>query len=149
MVLSADATPEQRCAALIEIYDILQRRTNIAKLPQLCRWLASLAEPVIANYHSRSLRDRLKADIDIAWKSGKVYDLKVLIANAGLAERDKGGFRAAAAAHIRATRTIALRRRELERSATIAGGQGRQAAAILASLLSVMMAIGVVVMTVL
>lgn len=149
MVLSGDATPEQRCAALVKIFDILQRRTNISKLPRLCGWLVSLAEPAIGGYHSRSLRDRLKTDIAKVWKSGRIHDLVAFISDAGLADRDKSGFRAATAAHAHASRSIAACRRELERRGAIAAAYGRQAAAIIASLLSVMMAIGVVMMTVL
>jgi len=148
MVLSADTTPELRCAALVELYDILQRRSGISRLPQLCRWLTSLAEPVIAGYHSRSLRTMLKADIDKVWKSGSIHDLKAFVGNAQLVERDGGGFRAATAAHAHAKRSILARERELERKAVIAAAQGRQAAAIIASLLSVMMAVGAVIVTV-
>ena len=147
-VLSGDAPPDKRCAALVDLYDVIQRRTSIAKLPKLCQWLAVLAESTIARYHSRSLRDRLKAELKAVWKSGRVHDLKPLIANAGLSERDDGGFRAATAAHAQAKRVIAARRRELERKSVIAGAQGRQAAAIVASLLSVLMAVGTVIMTV-
>ena len=147
-VLSGDASPDKRCAALVDLYDVIQRRTSIAKLPKLCQWLAGLAEATIAGYHSRSLRDRLKAELKTVWKSGCVHDLKPLIANAGLNDRDDGGFRAATAAHAQAKRVIAARRRELERKSDIAGAQGRQAAAIVASLLSVLMAVGTVIMTV-
>ena len=148
MVLSADTTPELRCAALVDFYDILQRRAGVSRLPQLCRWLVSLAEPVIAGYHSRGLRGMLKAEIDTVWKSGSIHDLKAFIGNAPLAERDGRGFRAATAAHADAARSVRARRRELERKAEIAAVQGRQAAAIIACLLSVMMAIGAVIVTV-
>ena len=148
MVLSGDALPYQRCAALVKLYDILQRRASVPRLPGLCRWLASLAEPAIEQYHSRSLRDRLKANLNKVWKSGEIHNLTAFIGNNQLSERDDGGFRAATMAHAQATRSIAARRRELERKADIAGAQGRQAAAIIASLLSVMMAVGAVLMTV-
>ncbi len=147
--LSGDAPPEKRCAALVDLYDVIQRRTSIDKLPKLCQWLAGLAESSVERFHSRSLRNRLKAALKTAWKSGKVHDLKPLIANANLNDRDGGGFRAATAAHAQAKRAIAARRRELDRKAYIAGVQGRQAAAIVASLLSVLMAVGTVIMTVL
>lgn len=146
-VLSGDATPDQRCAALVDLFDVIQRRTSIPRLPNLCQWLATLAEATIGQYHSRSLRNRLQAQLKTVWKSGCVHDLRPLIANAGLVERDGGGFRAATAAHAQATRAIAACRRELERKSVIAGAQGRQAAAIVASLLSVLMAIGTVIMT--
>lgn len=90
----------------------------------------------------------LKADIDKVWKSGSIHDLKAFIGNTQLAERDGDGFRAATAAHAHAQRSILARRRELERKAEIAAAQGRQAAAIVASLLSVMMAVGAVILTV-
>ena len=147
-VLAGDAPPEKRCGALVDLYDVIQRRTSITKLPKLCQWLAVLAESTIAGYHSRSLRDRLKQELKSVWKSGRVHDLKPLIADAGLSERDGGGFRAATAAHAQAGRRIAARRRELERKADIAGAKGRQAAAIVASLISVLMAVGSVIVTV-
>ena len=147
-ILSGDATPEQRCGALVDLYDVIQRRTSIKRLPKLCQWLAGLAETTITRYHSRSLRNRLKLELKSVWKSGRVHDLKPLIANAGMSERDDGGFRAATAAHAQAKRKIAACRRELERKGEIAGAKGRQAAAIVASLLSVLMAVGSVIVTV-
>ena len=147
--LAGETGPEQRCAALVDLYDIVQRRAGVSTLPRLCEWLVSLAGPALARYHSRSLRERLTAELQSAWKSGRVHDLKALIGSGPLADRDTRGFRAAVAAHARAKRSIAARRRELERRASIAGALGRQAAAIVASLLSVMMAIGAVIMAVL
>ena len=146
--LSSGSSPEKRCAALVDLYDVIQRRTSIPRLPRLCQWLAGLAEATVSRYHSRSLRERLKAEMKTVWKGGQVHDLKLLVSNAGLNDRDEGGFRAAIAAHAQAKRTIAARRRELERKSEIAGAQGRHAAAIVASLLSVLMAVGTIIVTV-
>ncbi|NNG02824.1 MAG: serine/threonine protein kinase, partial [Inquilinus sp.] len=148
-LLAEASTLHERCIATIAVFEIVQRRLDLPPLPQLCRWLAELAGPAIAAYHSRSLRDGLGGQLGRVWKTGLLQALGGVVNNHALAGRDRDGFLNAQAAHRQAGRIIALRRGELRRRRELSVVAGRQAASIIASLLSVVAVSGAIVMAVL
>ena len=144
--LAAPADSPERRMALLDILMALQRLTKIPQLPQLCGWMASLMDPVIDRFHSRSLRQRLRELIDRQAESGRLRDLYMMLNNAGLAQRDTNGFQAARHEHAAAAWAVDQRQKELADKATLAAGPGRQIASLAASLLSAVVMFGIVIM---
>ncbi|MEE8270556.1 MAG: serine/threonine protein kinase [Alphaproteobacteria bacterium] len=144
--LAVDAPAERRCVAFVESFDELQRKAQAPPLPNLCQWVASMIGPAFERYHSRTLRDRLRDEIGRLVTDGQFGPLRGLVGSATLIQRDAIAFDRARRLHVHAGRVIALRQRELENKAVIAGAVGRQAAAIIACLLAALLLAGIVVM---
>lgn len=144
--LSNEEHTSERQLALLALYLELQKITRIEKLPNLCSWIGSLMEPVIATYHSRTLRERIREAVESEAKSGQLKNLHAIFSNANLVRRDAAAFSAACRDHGIAGRCIASRQNELADRSTVAQDAGRQTAAVISGLLSAAMMVIIVVL---
>lgn len=125
-----------RVLALVQVMEALQRRTRIAPLPNLTRWLADLAEPALESYHSRTMRERLGEEMQKQAELGVVRGLLTLLMSAKLRQRDESGFQRARRTFLSLDRQIERRRHELDRDDRALRLTAYQTATVAASLVS-------------
>ncbi len=133
--LAPGTLPTARAMATLEILFELQRQTRIQSLPKLCGWVAATLEPMIQQYHSRTLRDRVRDALAKQAATGSFRDMLAIARNTNLAERDSSAFEAARRDYQTAERVINQRQDEAE-DENFGLGTGRQVAAMAGSLLS-------------
>ncbi|NBC33335.1 MAG: serine/threonine protein kinase [Alphaproteobacteria bacterium] len=144
--LSADQGSSERSLAMLGLFFELQKATRVQPLPHLCSWVASLMEPAITCYHSRTLRQRIRDTMESESKSGLLQKLHAIFSNTNLARRDAAAFRAACRDYAAAGRSIAHRQDELMNRNSVAEGVGRQTAAVVSGLLSAALMIAIVIL---
>ena len=94
--------PEEAGLATVAVFARLQRLQRGAKFPNLARWVATLAAPAVATWHSKAARARVEKALPEAAASGDFAQLlEVLDGEAARAE-DRAGFAEAAATFARA-----------------------------------------------
>jgi hypothetical protein len=130
---------------ILDIFFDVQRKCRAFPLPALCAWMVELMEPAIARYHSKSLRERVRTELGKQAETGALKNIFQILNNRNLVARDQKGFEIAQREYRLAGKVIAHRQRENENRDDFVNGIGRQAAAVVASLLSALVLAGIVV----
>lgn len=144
--LSTEQASSERALAILGLFFELQKATRVQPLPNLCSWVASLMEPAIVCYHSRTLRQRIRDTMESEARSGLFQKLHAIFSNTNLARRDAAAFRAACRDYAAAGRSIAHRQDALMNRNTVTEGIGRQTAAVVSGLLSAVLMIAIVIL---
>ena len=143
--MSPTGKPTERVLGMLDVLFDVQRKCRAFPLPKLCGWIASLMEPAIERYRSGTLRDRVRNELAKQAETGALKNLYVILQNNNLIQRDSQAFTLAKREYQLATKVIQHRQRELDQREKIVMGIGRQAAAVVASLLSAVILAGIVV----
>ncbi len=143
--MSPTGKPIERVLGVLDVLFDVQRKCRAFPLPKLCGWVASLMEPAIERYRSGTLRDRVRSELEKQAESGALKNLYVILQNNNLTQRDSQAFTLAKREYRLATKVIQHRQRELDQREKFVTGIGRQAAAVVASLLSAVILAGIVV----
>jgi hypothetical protein len=97
----SSADPSQRLLGTLRALAPIQLNSGNARLPELAKWVARHAAPLIEAYHHRPTRQRLKAKLDDAVQDGRLTEILIILDDPGSAEADATGFREAVEAHAR------------------------------------------------
>ncbi len=136
------------CDQVLSVLDILfevQRKSRAFPLPRLGAWLVDLMGPAIERYNSRSLRERVLGELQKQAETGALKNLYMILQNRNLLARDGKAFDIAKREYRLAGQVVLRRQRENENRDDFVNGIGRQAAAVVASLLSALVLAGIVV----
>lgn len=145
----AGSTGDQgrRVTAILNVMADVQRRFGPSTLPNLSAWMAELIEPALERFHSRPKREKVKAELAKAARSGDLGQLMRLVDDPDAVRKDEMGFLAARRDHDRASRDMERARREIENREDVAASLGRQVAAVASSVVATLSLIAVVVLT--
>ena len=144
--LTADPNSAERGLACLSLMAELQRETRIRKLRNLSEWTVALIGPLLEQYNSRSLREKLRDHLEKEAKQGDLRKLLQVITNANLRKKDAAAFRVAARDHALISRQIQARESELADRDRLAADVGRQFAALCSGLLAAVMLVVIVLM---
>ncbi|MGP1395681.1 MAG: serine/threonine protein kinase [Inquilinaceae bacterium] len=142
--LGEEQPPHVRSYTALEVLAHLQSLTQVTPLPGLCAWMVKVLQPAIDQYRSKTVRTRLTEELASQAGSGLLPNLLVLLGSADLQRRDLTGFEAAKRDFALAGQEIVQRQAALADGAEAAREQGAQAAAIVASVLSSILLVGIV-----
>jgi eukaryotic-like serine/threonine-protein kinase len=117
----ASGDPARRLAGVLRVMARLQAYGGPAATPNLVKWAARRAVPLIEAYHHRPTRRRLAEQLEKATQAGRLSELLLVIDNPVEAQRDARGF-------VDAKRAHAVVERELDRLATEATQRGEHVA---------------------
>ncbi|WP_236024920.1 serine/threonine-protein kinase [Arenibaculum pallidiluteum] len=135
----------RRVTAILNILGEVQTRFGPANLPNLSGWLATMVEPALERFHSRPRREKMKADLVKAARSGDIRQLLKLIDDPEAVRKDEMGFAAARRDYDRAAKEIQRAEREIENRQETADTLGRQIAAMVSSVLATVALVGIVI----
>ena len=144
--LNGDPNSAEYGLAILNLMFELQRSTKVHPLPQLCGWVASLLEPAIGLFHSRTLQQKVRETLATEAASGLFKNLHDIITNTNLVRRDQAAFRSACRDYGKAVKDIARRQQKLMNRVGLIEGPGRQAAALASAMLAAVMIMGIVIM---
>jgi eukaryotic-like serine/threonine-protein kinase len=116
----ASNDPARRLLSILRALARLQAHGGPPAAPNLVKWVARQATPLIDAYHHRPTRQRLAKQVERATQAGKLVELMLIIDNPVERQRDSEGFAEARRAHA----TIAG---ELHRLAASAAHRPQQA----------------------
>lgn len=136
--------PVVRVQAMVEFFFELQKHTKIVPLPKLCGWVIEQFDPIIDQFHSRTLRERLVKELKKEAKTGLFKRLVPLSRNPDLVRRDRSAFDAAKREFTKAKQDHALIKKRLEFKMDISRMMGRQYAAMVASVLSALLLLAII-----
>jgi eukaryotic-like serine/threonine-protein kinase len=94
---SSDRT--DRLISILRVFARLQAHGGPAAVPNLVKWVARQAAPLVESYHHRPTRQRLTKQFERVAQAGKLADLMLIIDNPDLEQRDADGFSEAMRAH--------------------------------------------------
>jgi eukaryotic-like serine/threonine-protein kinase len=142
----ASNDPARRLLSILRALARLQAHGGPAAAPNLAKWVARQATPLIDAYHHRPTRQRLTKQVDRATQAGKLVELMLIIDNPVERQRDAEGFAEARRAHATIAgelhRLAASTAHRPQQAASLAG----QMAASFATLLAVCASLVVAVM---
>jgi hypothetical protein len=145
-VLGGDPqTPEYGLGLLGLLFE-LQRTTRVHPLPNLCGWAASLLDPAVGRFHSRTLQGKIRERLADEAASGLFKNLHDIISNPNLTRRDLSAFRSACRDYLGAAKAIARCQEKLMDQNGLAEGPGKQAAAMTGAIASAAMIVLIVIM---
>jgi hypothetical protein len=94
---SSDRT--DRLISILRIFARLQAHGGPSAVPNLVKWVARQAAPLVEAYHHRPTRQRLTKQFEQVAQAGKLADLMLIVDNPDLEQRDADGFAEAMRAH--------------------------------------------------
>ncbi|MCB9957582.1 MAG: serine/threonine protein kinase [Rhodospirillaceae bacterium] len=144
--LTGDPKSSERGLAFLSLLSELQRETRLRKLANLAGWAVTQVGPVLEQFHSRSLREKVRDHIEKESKQGDLRRLLQVLTNVSLLKKDAAAFRLAQRDYLAVTQQIALRERGLSQDGRLAADFGRQVAALIGGLLAAVMVVVVVLM---
>lgn len=97
--LASSSDPARRLISVLRVLARLQAHGGPAAAPNLVKWVARQATPLIDAYHHRPTRQRMTKQIDKAIQAGKLVELMLIIDNPTERQRDAEGFAEARRAH--------------------------------------------------
>ena len=95
----ASNDPARRLISILRALARLQAHGGPHSAPNLVKWVARQATPLIDAYHHRPTRQRLTKQVDRATAAGKLVDLMLIVDNPVERQRDAEGFAEARRAH--------------------------------------------------
>lgn len=94
---SSDRT--ERLISILRVFSRLQAHGGPSAVPNLVKWVARQAAPLVDSYHHRPTRQRLTKQFERVAQAGKLADLMLIVDNPELEQRDADGFAEAMRAH--------------------------------------------------
>lgn len=79
---------ENKAAAILHLYAMLQNKFGPADLPNISRWLINFCKPLVRIYHNKRYQRYLEKEL-LKSNSGKLYELVELLENERALERDR------------------------------------------------------------
>lgn len=134
--LGQSIEPLRRYIAMLTILADMQARTGVDGLPHLCNWMVSLLEPVFKRFHNRPKQTEVRKQAESAAHHGKLNELLKICDDPDSLNRDKKGFEEAQLNFREASAEIDKLKGAIANRANLVEGAGRQAAAVISSLLS-------------
>jgi hypothetical protein len=95
----ASSDRADRLIRILRVFARLQAHGGPSSAPNLVKWVARQAAPLIESYHHRPTRQRLSKEFERVAQAGKLADLMLIIDNSELEQRDADGFGEAVRAH--------------------------------------------------
>jgi hypothetical protein len=95
----ASSDPARRLLSILRALARLQAHGGPASAPNLVKWVARQAAPLIEAYHHRPTRQRLTKQVEKATQAGKLVELMLIIDNPVERQRDAEGFAEGRRAH--------------------------------------------------
>ena len=83
---------ELQVSAVIRLYTTMQNKYGPANLANLCRWLASISQPLIKSYHNVKYQKHLERELLKVAKEGKISALHEILENEEAREKDKNEY---------------------------------------------------------
>jgi hypothetical protein len=111
--LANQADPHVAMIAGIRIVSIMQERLSNRPLPAVCALVASMLEPTITRFHSRTIRRRVRESLKRTIKTGRLVSLLGVADNVNEINADKNAFNQAVA--VFAQGVAEARRQDYER----------------------------------
>jgi eukaryotic-like serine/threonine-protein kinase len=140
--LGQSTEPMRRNIAMLTLLSDVQNRAGVEGLPHLCAWMVSLLEPAFKRFHNRPKQAEVRRLAEAAAHHGRLSDLLKICDDQDSITRDRKGFDEAQRSFREATSEIDKLKGTIANRNSIVEGTGRQAAAVIASLLAaVLMAV--------
>ena len=95
----ANGNPATKLVGILRVLARLQTHSGPAAAPNLVKWVARQATPLVESYHHRPTRQRLAKQFERTIQAGKLVELMRLIDNPLERQRDADGFSEARRAH--------------------------------------------------
>jgi eukaryotic-like serine/threonine-protein kinase len=95
----ASSDQAERLVSILRVLARLQAHGGPAAVPNLVKWAARQAAPLVESYHHRPTRQRLTQQFEKAAQAGRLVDLMLIIDNSAEEQRDADGFAEAKRAH--------------------------------------------------
>lgn len=95
----ANSDQAERLVGILRVLARLQAHGGPAAAPNLVKWVARQAAPLVGSYHHRPTRQRLTQQFEKAAQAGRLVDLMLIIDNPAEEQRDADGFAEAKRAH--------------------------------------------------
>lgn len=90
-----DSSESRKTAGMVSLLALLQWRLGPDALYGLSSWIGGLLGPVIASYHSRTVRRDIEREVPRLVRRGSLPELFEMIDNAEQRQQDEKGYRAA------------------------------------------------------
>lgn len=142
--LGSSIEPMRRVVAMLTILADVQSRSGVEGLPNLAVWVIALMDPAFRRFHSRPQQEAVRKQADAAAHNGRLQDLLKIVDDPDSLRRDKLEFEAAQIAYREADAEIHKLREAMSDRDTIIETSGRQAAAVISSLLSTVLVAGII-----
>lgn len=92
--IGGTGSPADRALAIGSILARLQQKLGNRPLENLCKWFTSLTGPLVERFHSRSLQQRVREELERQAATGLLQNQLSILINANLGHRDLAAFRA-------------------------------------------------------
>lgn len=123
--------------AMLTLFSGLQAYAEIPKMPNLAKWMMTMIEPVVNNYNSRALRQKIQADLEGLANEGDLVGMRDLLENNTLMKEDIMGFSKAKLEFKKLEEEYFKTEIDLSRD-SMGLAQGREVAGIVCALLAVL-----------
>jgi hypothetical protein len=135
----------RRISALLNVLADVQKRFGPVSLPHLCAWMVELMGPAVERFHSRAHREKLQNEAIKMAHEGNLAVLLKLIDDPAAIRKDEIEFTKAKRLFQLAKREVDKLKREISDRDEIAETSGRQAAAVVSTVLATMALAAIVV----
>jgi hypothetical protein len=136
--LTSSADPVRIIAAMLTILADIQARFVVEPVPALCAWLSTLMEPAFSRFHNRPQREIARRQVEKAAGDGKLGVLLRCIDDPDAINKDAMGFAAARRKHKATVAEVEKLRDLISKPDEITETTGRQVAAVIACLVSIL-----------
>jgi hypothetical protein len=123
--------------AILAVLARLQRATQLAQLPGLAEWVASLMQPAILAFKNRKKQAEVRAEMERLAKQGSLVGMAQALGDATQLERDRREFNAAEAHYLRVAKEIADTERRINDRDRVAASHGGAIALVISILAGV------------
>lgn len=144
-VYSADlgaAEAARRIMANLKVLSTIQQRAKMELFPGLSAWFAEIIEPLYGRFHDRELCGRLRKKVEKLKGKGDLVQITLLFDDYETLLDDFNAFRAAMEEYALLRQEEALIESQIEKPEMLSTAPGRRAAAVVSSVLSVIIIIG-------
>ncbi|HEY5598949.1 MAG TPA: hypothetical protein VIK47_09110 [Kiloniellales bacterium] len=107
MLANTGDQPTYRLAILHILAEVHRAVGTELRFPHLSRWMASLMEPVVEQFHNRAYRERLGDEIQQASRKGDLLQLQFLVDNLEAQTQDSRGYEKARTEYANLAQAIA------------------------------------------
>jgi hypothetical protein len=130
------ADPNVAMIAGIRIVSVMQERLSNRPLPALCALVASLLEPTITRFHSRTIRRRVRESLKRTIKSGRLVSLLGVADNTNEINADTNAFNQAVAVFAQGVAEARRQDYERENRTELSKATGAQVASFVSGLIT-------------
>jgi hypothetical protein len=102
----SSTNPRIKLIGTIRVLARLQVLGSIASAPNLGRWLAKQAAPLVEEFHHRPTRKRIGELLERAGQAGRLHEMLAVLDDTDRRDRDRRGFAEARRAHARVAEQI-------------------------------------------